>query len=131
MVRADGADQLSLGCTTHTGHFGTEGFSDLYREQPHASGGTDDQHLLAWLDPACAKSLEGSKGGGGYGCRLLEGEIRRLEREHVLSGSCVLGEGAVARAEDLIVSLKAGDVLADRFDSPGDIHAPNTSLDRK
>ena len=80
-------------------------------------------------DPAgVAKRLEGGAGGGGYGCRLLEGEVRRLERERVFSGGCVLGKGAVAGAEDLVAGLEPRHVLADRLDGAGDIHAPNTSL---
>ena len=83
-----------------------------------------------WISAFVAKSLEGGEGGGGHGGRLLEGEVRRLVRELVLSGTCVLGEGAVAGAEHVVASLKPRHVLADRLDRPRDIHAPNTSLGR-
>ena len=43
---------------------------------------------------------------------------------------CVLGEGAVAGAEDLVARLELRHVLADRLDRPRDIHAPNASLGR-
>ena len=87
--------------------------------------------LCPWLNPASvAQSLEGSAGGGGYSCRLLEGEICRLEREHVLSGQCVLGKGAVAGTEDFVAGLELRHVLADRLDHPRDINTPNTHFGR-
>jgi len=59
-------------------------------------------------------------------CCLLEGQVRRLGREHVFWGRCVLGEGAVTRAEDFVARLKARDVLADRHDRARDMRAPYT-----
>src|SRR5439155_12020992 len=73
---------------------------------------------------------EGSGGRGGYRCRLFEGEISRLEREHVRSGQCVLGKGAVAGTEDFVAGLKLRHVRADCLDYPGDINTPNTRLGR-
>ncbi len=92
---------------------------------------TSDEDLLPRLNPArVAQSLEGSAGGGGYSCRALEGEICRLEREHVLSGKCVLGKGAGAGTEDLVAGLELRHVLADRLDHPCDINTPNTRFGR-
>ena len=83
------------------------------------------------LNPApVAQRLEGSAGGGRYGCRLLESEICRFASEHVLSGKCVLGKGAVAGTEDFVAGLELRHVLADRLDHPCDINTPNTRFGR-
>ena len=74
----------------------------MERERADATGRSDDQHVVAGLDPpasrsACSAVHAESDGGG-----LLEGEVRRLRHERVVAGEGVLGEGSVAGAEDLV-----------------------------
>src|SRR5919199_1295809 len=66
--------------------------------------------------PQVAERLKGGEAGDGDDRRLLEGEAGRLRLEMVLTGTGVLGVGAVAPAEHLVARLEPGDVAADCLD---------------
>lgn len=68
-----------------------------------------------------AKCLQGGEPGHRNGCGLLEADGGWLGHQVLLRGDRVLGEGALARAEDLIPGLEPRRVLADRFDDPGHV----------
>jgi len=91
----------------------------------------DDQDALTGSNlPLVANGLEGGVARDGDGRCLLEGEVRRLGREPVRAGACVLGERASAGAEYLVAWLKLGHLLADRLDASGDVEAANGVLGR-
>ena len=93
---------------------------------PDAPG---DQDLLSRLDiPVIAQSLEGSKRRHADRRGLLECEIGRFQRQPLLGGGRILGEGALAPTEDLLTRLELGHALADRLDRPCDIRSRNTVL---
>jgi hypothetical protein len=90
-----------------------EGLRDLYGERAYAAGCADDQHVLPWLGAAgVAKALHGGESGDGDDRGLLEGEIRRLGHERVLTGAGVLSEGTLADSEALVADHEPGHVCA-------------------
>lgn len=111
----------------HPGHVRSERLGKLHGERTDAARRTVDQDLLLWLKLAdIAKHVEGDASGLGNGRGLLEREVHRLRHEVVLASTHILGEGTLAPAEYLITWLNLRHVLADRFNLPRDIRAPNT-----
>jgi hypothetical protein len=72
-----------------------KGLGDLHGERPHASRRADDQDLVPRLDQSViAQTLQRRQRGHGYGRRLLEREVGRLQLQEVIRSGYVLGEGA-------------------------------------
>ena len=129
VVSPDGADPLHVAAAAHAGHLGAERLGDLDGERAHATRRTIDEDLLARLNLAVvAEKLQRGGGGNAHGRGLLEGDVRWLPNEMVLGRGHVLGEGALAPAEDLVACSKSLHVLADRLDSPCDIGSRNADL---
>ena len=124
MVGADRQDEVGLRRAAHAGHIGSERLRQLDGERAHASCRADDQDALPCSNLASvAEAEECRTAGHGDGRGLLEGEVPGLGRELLRPSERVLGEGAVAGAEDLVTRLEPGHVLADRLDLPGHIPA--------
>ena len=129
MIRAERSDEIDVSRAAHRGHLGAKRFRDLHGERPHSSGSAVDQNLLSRLKLAfVAKALERGDCRGGYGRRLFEGHVGRLQRHRSRASGHVLREGAAPRAEDLVTRLKVGDVPADRLDRPGKVAAHQAGL---
>src|SRR5205814_6402326 len=71
MVGADGADEIDLPSAAHAGDLRSEGLRKLNRVGSDASGGPDDQHLLARLDAPGLQTLDGGQPGDCYDRGLL------------------------------------------------------------
>ena len=99
-------------------------------ERSHPAGRPEDQDPLPGLDLAhVADRLEGGQAGDGDGRRLLDGDGGGLGGEVVLGRARVLGVGAaVGPAKDLVASAEPGDLWANGFDPPGQVHAPDRDL---
>jgi hypothetical protein len=68
-----------------------------------------------------ANGIEGGERRVSNGRGLLKCEVRRLCQEVVLTGTRILGEGAVAPAENFVTRLKLLYVAADRLNLPGHV----------
>ena len=108
---------------------GPEGLGDLHGEGSHPAGGADDQHVLPGLHfGAVPNGLQRGERGHRHRGGLLKGEIRRLRRQFVGTGGGVLGEAALADAEDLVADLESRHLRAERDDRAGDLPAPDLGL---
>ena len=88
------------------GDFRSECLGDLHGVGADTTRGADDQHLLPGLQAAESESAQRGHPGDRHGSGLLEGELRRLERQLVLACGRELGERALADAEHLVAWWK-------------------------
>src|ERR1035437_5315448 len=124
MVRTDGSRYLYISRAAHGGDFSAEGFGDLDRKCAHAAGGALDQNLLAGLDaPLVTKALQGSDGSYGHGCRGLERQRIRLQRQLLFKCAHILSKGPAACTEDCVPWLELSYAAANCFDPAGQIYA--------
>jgi hypothetical protein len=123
-VGADRSDQFGLGCAAHAGDLGAVGLGHLHRERADASSCADDQDPLAGLDSALvANSLQRGAGRDRNNGGFFEGQVRRFVGEGVWARGGVLDEGAITGAEHFVARLETWDIVADRLDDAGDVHA--------
>ena len=111
-----------------SGYLRSERLGNLHGECANASRGAVDEDLLSGLKlPVVAQALQGREARHGNGCRLLEGQVRRLPRDRLLHAD-VLRERSVCNAEGLFTRSDALHVLADRFHRAGEIAADRRRL---
>ena len=129
VVCADQARRGHVGRTAYGGHFRAERFGNLNCKRADASRRAIDEDMLTGFDLSLiAQSLKGSDGSYGYGCRLLERQSGRLEREAIFDGAGILGKPAQTsfcegRTEYLVAGVKPRYVFADSFHPSGNIGA--------
>src|SRR6266511_6104220 len=121
MVGADGADEIDLPSAAHAGDLRSEGFRKLHRAGSDASGGPDNQHLLARLDVPGLQTLNGGQPGDCNDCSLLEADSGWFVDELVLSGGRVLGEGPPSDAEHLVARPEPGHAGSHLDDRASDV----------
>src|SRR5215211_3945764 len=79
-----------------------------------------------------AQTLQGCRGGQGYGRRVVEGEGGRFRRQEIFRDTYILSKCAKSvhkwAPEHVITRPEHRDVLADRFDPPSHIATQNPVL---
>jgi hypothetical protein len=78
--------------------------------------------------PEIAEALNGGERGDAHGTRLFEGQAGRLRHQRGLRADRVLGQGAVAGAENLVAGLEPGDGSSYRLDRACHIHPETAGL---
>ena len=115
VIGADRADQIGLGRAAHPGYLGPEVLGELDGVAADASGRTNDQDLLPWLDaPGVAQALKGGEPGHRDGGSLLEAQRGRLADQRAFPRGGVLGERAAGDTEHLVPGGESGHGRADR-----------------
>ena len=114
MIGAEAADQVCLSRAAHCGDLGSHRFGDLDGVYADAPSGTVDEDRLPRLDLAdVTNGLEGCQTGHRQHRGLLESEAGWFRNELALFGCGILGERALAVAEDLITRFEARDLGPD------------------
>src|SRR5919204_641452 len=129
VVGADRADQVHVPRAAHAGHVRSERLRKLHREGTDAARRTVDQDLLPGSHLALvAKRLQGDEAGQGSGRGVLEREVGRLRLQRVGGNGRLLGEGAVAPAEDRVTWPEPRHARADGLNLPRYIRPSNAVL---
>ena len=98
--------------------------SHLHDEAAHRTGGAEHEHPLPGLHPGVrAHGQQGGARGDREGRRLLVGHAVRDGREALDPRRGILGESALAGAEDPVADRQAGDPRAEGHDLPGHLPA--------
>ena len=129
VVGAERRHEVELRGAAHSGDIGGQGLGQLHRIASDSPGGTDDENSLPGLDPAGV-----GQGLQSRACRdrddggLLEGQVRGLGCQLVLSDGGVLGERPAGDAEHLVAHGEPGDRRPDFDDGAGDVEAGHAVL---
>lgn len=119
--------EVGISAAAHCGHFRSERGGNLHRERANPTGCPVDQDLLPCLElSAVTQRLQGGSSCQRHGGRLLEREVRRLERHPAVRRADVIGEACrFDLGIHLVTRAQPGHADADRFHLTGDVLPAN------